>query len=121
MANAREPNTVGFVKIVILAAVGPELASKQHLGKDRTARYGGDEVCVARLGMLADGSEEVGVKYAGEAGACSEEDESVGEGHEEGCNGGLERLVVCPLSSYGGIFYLEGLPSLLEVNLASDR
>ena len=39
--------------------------------------------------MLADGAEQVGVEDAGEAGVGAEEDESVGEGDEEGRYGSL--------------------------------
>jgi hypothetical protein len=45
--------------------------------------------------VFADGAEEVRVEDAGDAEVGAEEDEGVGEGNEEGCNGGLRGVSGC--------------------------
>ena len=89
MAQACEADTAGIVEVVVLRAIRPQRAGHHHLGENRAARGGGDEVGEVSVGVLADGAEQVGVEDAGEAGVGAEQDEGVGEGDEEGRYGSL--------------------------------
>lgn len=89
MSQARESHAVRRVKVVVLGPVGPALAREHHLGDDGAAAARRDVGRVLGVGVRAEGAVEVGPEDAGEADVGAEEDEGVGEGDEEGGDGGL--------------------------------